>query len=145
MGMLLLSSLHLGAQQKPAIVNLTVVHNGHQQPAPAEIKVSFNGRVLRIPVRGGKFEASPELIAAQRVTLEAEIEGSHIRLTKIAGTDFTEGNWTLRLAEQANNDYYEWPGPKNAKISATCMLEFDSGHEDPARVLFEQRCRSKAH
>ncbi|MGO8788741.1 MAG: hypothetical protein ACLQVL_15350 [Terriglobia bacterium] len=75
--------------------------------------------------------------------METDLDGSHLRLTKVTGADFTEGNWTLRLAERANDAYYEWPGPKAANIPATCMLEFDSGHEDPARVLFEQHCRSK--
>jgi hypothetical protein len=142
MGMLLLAFLQSAAQQQPATVHITVIHNGRQIPAPAEIRVSFGGHTLRIPVREDKFEAPPELVAAQSVTVETDVEDSHIRLSKIAGADFT-GSWTLRLAERADDDYYEWPGPKGANIAASCMLELDNGHEDPARVRFEQHCRSK--
>jgi hypothetical protein len=143
MGMLLLSFLPAAAQQPPAIVNLKVIHNGRVRPAPAEIKVRFGGHSLRIPVREGKFEAPPELVSAQRVTLETDVAGSHIRLIHVNGKDFTQEDWTLRLAERINDDYYDWPGPKGADIPTTCMLEFDSVHSDPGRVLFEQHCRSK--
>jgi hypothetical protein len=141
--MLLLSFLQSAAQQRPAIVNLTIIHNGRQRPAPAEIRVSFGGHSLRVPVREGKFEAPPELVAAQSVTLETDVEGSHIRLIHVNGKDFTQEDWTLRLAERANDDYYDWPGPKGANIPTTCMLEFELVHTDPGRVLFEQHCRSK--
>ncbi|MGA7907268.1 MAG: hypothetical protein WCA16_07655 [Candidatus Sulfotelmatobacter sp.] len=95
-----------------------------------------------MPVRDDKFEAPPEVVAAQSVTVETDVQDSHIRLTKIAGAEFA-GSWTLRLAERADDDYYEWPGPKGATIAASCMLELDNGHEDPARVRFEENCRSK--
>ncbi len=142
MGMLLLSFLQSPAQQQPTTVHITVIHNGHQCPAPAEITASFGGRSLRMPVRDDKFEAPPEVVAAQSVTVETDVQDSHIRLTKIAGAEFA-GSWTLRLAERADDDYYEWPGPKGATIAASCMLELDNGHEDPARVRFEENCRSK--
>jgi hypothetical protein len=142
MGMLLLSFLQSPAQQLPTTVQIRVIHNGRQCSAPAEITASFGGHSLRIPVREGKFEAPPELVAAQSVTVETDVKDSHIRLTKIAGADFA-GSWTLRLAERADDDYYEWPGPKGANIAASCMLELDNGHEDPARVRFEEHCRSK--
>jgi len=141
-GMLLLSFLPSVAQQQPTIVTLAVIHNGHKRPAPTEITVSFDGHSLQIPLREGKFEAPPELVAAQHVTLETDAEGDHIR-THIAGADFTEETWTLRLAERANDDYYDWPGPKGADIRASCMLEFESIHSDPGRVHFEQHCRNK--
>jgi len=124
-------------------VNVKVIHNGQEKPAPVEIVVTFEGHSLRIPVRKGRFEAPPQLIAAQKVTLETDTEGSHIRLVHLNGKDFTAESWTLRLAERANEDYYDWPGPKEGDIPSTCMLEFDSAHSDPARVLFEQHCRSK--
>jgi len=142
-GMLLLSLVQSAAQQPPTIVNLKVIHNGRQTLAPAEIKVSFAGHSLRIPVREGKFEVPPEIVAAQRVTLETDVAGSHIRLLHVNGKDFAQEDWTLRLAEQANENYYDWPGPKGADIPTTCMLEFESAHSDPGRVLFEQHCRSK--
>lgn len=142
MGILLLSFLQSPAQQRPTTVHITVIHSGHQRPAPAEITACFGGHTLRIPVREDRFEAPPELVAAQSVTVETDVEDSHIRLTKLAGADFT-GSWTLRLAERANDDYYDWPGPRGANIAASCMLELDNGHEDPARVRFEQHCRSK--
>ena len=124
-------------------VNLKVIHNGRERPAPAEIKVSFGGRSLRIPVREGKFEVPSELVVAQRVTLETDVAGTHIRLVHVNGKDFTQEDWTLRLAERADDDYYAWPGPKGADIPTTCMLELESVHSDPGRVLFEQHCRSK--
>jgi hypothetical protein len=130
------------AQHRPTTVHITVIHNGHRRPAPAEITASFAGRSLRMPVRDNKFEAPPDLVAAQSVTVETDVGGSHIRLTNITGADFA-GSWTLRLAEHANDDYYDWPGPKGANIAASCMLELDNGHEDPARVLSEEHCRSK--
>lgn len=146
MGTLLLSffsAFSAAAQHSPTIINLKIIHNGRELPCPAEINVSFGGRSLRIPVREGKFEAPPELVVAQRVTLETDIGSSHIRLVHLNGEDFTQEDWTLRLAERANDDYYDWPGPKAADIPTTCMLEFESIHSDPGRVLFEQHCRSK--
>ncbi len=143
LGLLLLPQFQLTAQEKPTVINLTVIHNSHQRPAPAEIKVTFDGLSMKIPLRHGTFEVPQQLIAAQNVTFETGVEGSHIRITKLAGADFAEGNWTLRLAERSNDDY-AWPGPKGVNISTTCMLEFDSGHEDPARGRFVQNCRSKA-
>jgi len=95
-------------------------------------------------LREGKFEDSPEVVAARSVTLGAGVEDSHIRLTKTAGADFA-GSWTPRLAERADDDYYEWPGPKGANIAASCMLELGNGHGDPARGRFERHCRSKKH
>jgi hypothetical protein len=142
-GMLLLSFVQSATQKQPTIVNLTVIHNGRQRPAPAEITVSFGAHSLRIPVQEGKFETPPEVVAARRVTLEADVEGSHIRLIHVTGEDFTQEDWTLRLAERANDDYYDWPGPKRADISTTCMLEFESAHTDPGRILFQEHCRSK--
>lgn len=140
---LVLSFLPTAAQQPPAIVNLKVIHDGRVTPAPAEIKVTFGGHSLRIPVQQGKFEAPPEVVSARRVTLETDIAGTHIRLIHVNGKDFTEEEWTLRLAEHINDDYYDWPGPKEADISTTCMLELESVHSEPGRVLFEQHCRSK--
>jgi hypothetical protein len=142
MAALSFSFFHMAGQARNA-VRLVVIHNGRQRPAPAEIKVRFQGHSLRIPVRGGKFEAPAALIAASRVIFETDVEESHIRLTKITGADFTEGKWTLRLAEHFNEDYYDWPGPKDANIPASCILEFDSGRQDPARGLFEEHCRRK--
>jgi len=140
--MLLLSFLQSPAQRQPTTVHITVIHNGHQCPAPAVITANFGGRSLRMPVRDEKFEAPPEVVAARSVTVETDVQDSHIRITKIAGADFA-GSWTLRLAERADDDYYEWPGPKGANIAASCMLELDNGHEDPARGRFEEHCRSK--
>ncbi len=142
MGMLLVSFLHAAAQQQSRTVHLTVIHDGRPRPAPHQIKLSFGDHSLRIPVREGKFEVPAEFVAARRVTFETDVEDSHIRLTKIAGADFTEENWTLRLAERADDDY-EWPGPKGANIPASCMLEFDSANEEPERGHFEEHCRSK--
>ena len=98
---------------------------------------------MRIPVRKGKFEVQPEVVAARLVTFETDVEGDHIRLTHITGTDFTEEDWTLCLAERANDEYYDWPGPKRADIRASCILEFESIHTHSGRVHFEQNCRSK--
>lgn len=143
LGALLLSSFASTVRPKEHAVNLVVIKDGHQMLAPAEIKATFDNRVVRLPLHEGKFEAPPELILASKVVLEMDVRKSHIRLTNMNGGDFTGGKWTLRLAERANDDYYEWPGPKDADISSSCMLELDSGHEDPARVLFLQHCRSK--
>lgn len=142
MGMLLLSFLQLLAQQKSSSVHITVIHNGYQCSAPAEITASFGGHTLRMPIRDDKFEAPLEVVTARSVTVEADVQDMHIRITKVAGADFA-GNWTLRLAEHADDEYYEWPGPKRADIAESCMLELDDGHEDPARVRFEEHCRSK--
>lgn len=143
MGMLLLPPLLSSpALPRSTTVHIAVIHNGRPCPAPAEITASFAGRSLRIPVRNDSFEVPPELLAAQGVTVETDVEGSHIRLTKMSGADFA-GSWTLRLAERADDDYYEWPGPKGANIAASCMLDLDNGHEDPARVRYEEHCRSK--
>jgi hypothetical protein len=129
--------------QQPTTVHLKVLHNGHQVAAPTMIKVTFDGHTLRIPVRDGKFVAPPDLFAAQRVTLETDVGGSHIRFIHVTGWTFTYEDWTLRLAEHINADYYEWRGPKGADIPSSCMLEFESVHADPGKVLFEQNCRSK--
>jgi len=141
-GTLLLTSLQSGSLQKLATVNLTVIQDGHKRPAPNRIKLSFGDHSLQVPVQEGRFQVPPEFVAARKVILETEVGESHIRLTKIAGADFTAKHWMLRLSESINDDY-EWPGPKEADIPASCMLEFDSGHEDSARVLFEQHCRTR--
>jgi hypothetical protein len=141
--MVVLSVCQSQAQQPPVIVNLKVIHNGRAKGTPTEIKVSFGGHSLRIPVREGRFEAPPQLVAAQKVILETDVVGSHIRLLHINSNDFSSEDWTLRLSERVNDDYYDWPGPKGADIPTTCMVEFDSVHSDPGRVLFEEHCRTK--
>ena len=138
--MLLFCFLQSNAEQQPRTVHITVIHNGHEVPAPTEIVIVRGGHTLRVPIRKGKFEVPAEISAAQYVIVRMDVEHSHIRLTKIAGTDFS-GRWTLRLAEHADDEYYEWPGPKEADIAASCMLELDNGHEDPGRIRFEQNCR----
>ena len=140
--MILLTLVQLPAQQRPRRVHINVIHDGHGMPTPAEITVGFAGHSLRIAVRGGEFEIPLELLGAKDVTVEIDVDDSHIRVTKLAGTDFS-GRWTLRLAEHADDDYYDWPGPKEANIATSCMLELDNGHEDPARIRFEQGCRSQ--
>jgi hypothetical protein len=129
--------------QQPITVHLKVLHNGRQVAAPTMIKVTFDGHTFLLPVRDGKFEASPELFAAKSVILETDVGGSHIRFVHVTGGDFTFEDWTLRLAEQVNADYYDWRGPKGADIPSSCMLEFQSVHADPGKGLFEQHCRSK--
>jgi hypothetical protein len=143
MGMLLLSLVQSAGQQGPTIVNLTVIHNGRKRPAPAEIRASFGAHSLRIPLRDGRFEVPPELTAAPRVTLDTYAEGDHIRITHITGTDFTQEDWTLVLADRAYDDEYQWAVPKGASVRASCMLAFESVHTDPGRVLYERHCRSK--
>jgi Gram-negative bacterial TonB protein C-terminal len=142
-GVLLLLSLLPSAAQQSAIVNLKIIHNGRPRPVPDHINLSFDDHSLEIPVQKGKFEVPPEFVAAPRVTFETDVEGSHIRLSDIAGADFTDEDWTVRLAERANDDYYAWRGPKTARIPSTCMLYLESIHEEPGRVYFEEHCRSK--
>jgi len=141
--MLSVGFLQSPPQKHPVNVRITVIHNGRQIAPPAEINVSFGGHSLKIPVREGKFEVPPELMAARRVGLDADVGGDHIRFTHLTGMDFTDQDWTLRLAERADEDYYDWPGPKGADIPTTCMLEFESPNQDPARGHFEEHCRSK--
>ena len=129
--------------QHPATVHLKVLHDGRNVAAPTMIKVTFDGHSLRLPVRDGKFEAPTELLAAPKVILETNVADSHIRLVNVTGWDFAYEDWTLRLAEHTDVNYYEWPGPKGADIPSPCMLEFESVHTDPGRGLFEQNCRTK--
>jgi hypothetical protein len=68
--------------QQPTIVDVKVIHNGHNRPAP---------RAILIPVRNGKYEAPAEFMAAKSVTLETDVEGSHIRLT----TEGAIASWSL--------------------------------------------------
>jgi hypothetical protein len=142
MGIVLVSLLQSTPQQRPRNVNLTVIRDGHEVAAPTEITVSFGGRSLRIPVRKGRFEVPPGVVAARRLLLQADVGGDHIRFTHLTGMDFTDQDWTLRLAERADDDY-DWGGPKGADIATTCTLEFESPNEDPGRVQFEEHCRSK--
>jgi hypothetical protein len=142
-GTLLLPFLQVPAPQpSPASVHLSVIHSGRQRPAPAEITASFDGRSVRIPLRDGEFQVPPEVVAAESVTVETDVENSHIRLTGVHGWAFTCEHWTLRLAERANPDWYFWRGPKRADIPSTCMLGFDSIRLEPPRGLFREHCRS---
>jgi hypothetical protein len=143
LGGLLLSPLQSVTPHKPTIVNLKVLHDGRKCPTPGLIKVSFDGRSIQLPVRKGKFEVPPELVAAKSITLEIDTEESHLRLTHVSGKDFAQEDWTIVLAERVYDDDYMWAVPKGTKVRSTCMLVFESVHTDPGRVLFEQHCRTK--
>jgi hypothetical protein len=142
-GALLLALPAWAAQQEPVVVTFKVIHNGRTRPAPKHIRLSLNGHSLEMPIRNGKFQVPPEFLAARKVIFETDVDGSHIRLPDISGSDFTDEEWTLHLAERANNKYYQWPGSKKAYIPSTCMLQFDSVHEEPGRIYFEEHCRDK--
>ncbi|MEW6364476.1 MAG: hypothetical protein AB1714_07540 [Acidobacteriota bacterium] len=141
--MFLLALAQSNAQQQPMIVNLTVIDNGKVTPAPSEILLSFNDHSLRIQVVNGSFGVPAEIVEAKTIVLETDVADSHIRLTKLTGRDFRVGKWTLRLADEANDKYYEWPGPKNARIPSTCIVEFDNGQTCAARAMFEEHCRTR--
>jgi hypothetical protein len=141
---LLTSLLFQGALPGSTTVNFKIIENGKEKPEPREIRLKFGKRCVRVPLRDGRFAVSGDVLTTQSpITLEIDnVEGSEIRLRGLHGPDLT-GQWTLRMSDRIDADYYDWPGPKKADIPRTCMLELDSGTEDPARVLFGQDCRKR--
>jgi hypothetical protein len=98
---------------------------------------------VQILVRNGKFEVPPEAIGADKITFVTDVGDDHIQISKLSGKVLVMENWTLLLAERRYGDDYQWAVPKAAKISASCMLVFDSVHADPGTVVFDPHCRSR--
>jgi len=59
--LLLLSCLPLRAQDKPAVVKLTVKHDGQKKPAPASVTLRFGNHSVEVAVREDKFEVPPDI------------------------------------------------------------------------------------
>ena len=131
------------AQQKAAIVNLVVKHNGKQKPAPDRVTLSFSEHSVQIPVRDGRFEVPPEFVNAQKVTFAVDVEGDHILVSDLSGTLFTADNWTLLLAKRRYDEDYRSAIPKGAVVRRSCILVFESQDTDPGTVLFCSACRTR--
>ncbi|MGB0035612.1 MAG: hypothetical protein WBP79_09075 [Candidatus Acidiferrales bacterium] len=140
---LLLSFFPSAAQDGTTVVKLTVKHDGKESPAPDHITLSFDDHSLQIPVRDGRFEVSPDVTGAQKVTIATDVEGDHIKVSDLSGKMFTQENWTLLLAERKYGEDYQWNVPKGAAIRSSCILVFDSVHTDPGTVAFVRHCRSR--
>lgn len=142
-GVVLLLFLPSGAQEGAMVVKLAVKHDGQDKPAPDHVTLSFEKHSVQIPVRDGKFEVPPEFVSAQKVTFAANVEGDHIRVSKLSGKLFKKESWTLLLAERCYGEDYQWVIPKGAAIRSSCILVFDSVHTDPGTAVFDAQCRSK--
>jgi hypothetical protein len=141
--LLLLSSLPLRAQDEPAVVKLTVKHDGQKKAAPASVTLRFGSQSVEVPVRDGKFEAPPEAVKAEKVTFATNVEGDHIEIPGIAGGFLLEEDWTLLLAERRYDESTQSGVPKGANIRRSCVLVFESVHTDPGQSVFVTPCRSK--
>jgi hypothetical protein len=141
--LLLLSCLPLRAQDKPAVVKLTVKHDGQKKPAPASVTLRFGNHSVEVAVREDKFEVPPDIVKAEKVTFAADVEGDHIEIPGIAGGFFTWEAWTLLLAERRYDRSTQTGIPKGSNIRLSCVLMFDSAQADPGQARFVTPCRSK--
>jgi hypothetical protein len=142
-GILLALSLPSVAQQKAAIVNLVVKHNGKEKPTPDHVTLSIDKHSVQIRVRDGRFEVPAEFVSSEKVTFAVDVEGDHILVADLSGTLFTADDWTLLLAERRYDEAYRSVVPKGAVIRRSCILVFESQDMDPGTVVFCSACRTR--
>lgn len=142
-GVLLPLFLSMTAQQEPAIVKLTVKHDGRERPAPDHVTLTFQDRSVRLPIRDSKFEVPIEFLRAPEVTIATDLGRDQIRVTRLSGKLIAYENWTLLLAERRYGEDHQSAVPKGANIRTSCMIVFESAHYDPGVVVFVTSCRKK--
>jgi hypothetical protein len=141
--LLMLFPFPVVGQDGPMVIKLNVIHDGQEKSAPDHVTLFFNSHSVQILVRNGKFEVPAEAIGADKITFVTDIGDDHVQISKLSGKVLAMENWTLLLAERRYGDDYQWAVPKATKISASCMLVFDSVHADPGTVAFDPHCRSR--
>jgi hypothetical protein len=140
---LLLLSCPLMAQDEPAIVKLTVKHNGKIVPPPKQIILGVSGDFhIRMPLKDGIFEVPPEILKKhfKELDFSTVVDGDQIH-TEMLGKDIDMPRWTLVLEDSRFPDDYA-PIPKGAKARSSCIIEYDSDEGD-GTYMFAQHCRSK--
>ena len=126
----------------PAVVTLTVKHDGQVRPVPDHVTLSFDKLSMQVPVRDGKFEVPPEFASAKKITFAADIEGDHILVSDLYREKFVQADWTILLAERDYGEDYQSEVSKGADVRSSCIIVFEPyGGEDT--LVFVTHCRSK--
>jgi hypothetical protein len=141
--LLVIGSLSIATQSAgPVMIKLTAKHNGREVSGPDQVTLSFDGRVLQIPVKDGEFRVSAEVPMTKDISFSTVVDGNRIRTT-IPGSKFTQETWMILLADHHYERDYASAVPKGAKIRPSCILVFESSTTDPGTVQFDPHCRTR--
>ena len=141
--LLLLLSWPLAAQDQPAIVKLTVKHNGKIVHSPREIILSVPGDFsIQLPLKEGTFEIPPEILKKNLKVVEFSTVVGRDRIhTTMLGDHLIVSHWTIVLADKRFSDDYG-PITQGANPRASCIVEYDpTGAE--GTEMFAENCRSR--
>ena len=129
------------ARNKPVTINFTVQLNGEAIAPPEGIALTVDGRPLNLPVQNGQFTVPLDVVRAKSVGIALSLPLQQISTT-VDGSDFASENWTLRLADKAFGEDFQFDIPKGTKIKFACFLTFDSHYSSVGAFKFDPHCRT---
>jgi hypothetical protein len=139
--MLLRISFSMG-QDKPVVIRLKVFHDGQEKPVPDQITLHFNKQTLKIPIKKGAFEVSPQFLAETEVGIGVDIDRSHIDTAVPKESFVNVFSWEISIADKQYGKDVEYAVPKGADIRKSCIMVVVPLDRD-GWWMFDPRCRSK--
>ncbi|HEV2341775.1 MAG TPA: energy transducer TonB [Candidatus Acidoferrales bacterium] len=129
------------ALNKPVTINFSVELNGEPIAPPGQVALSVDGHPLNLPVQNGQFIVPLDVVRAKSVGFSLSLPLQQISTT-VDGSDFASENWTLRLADKAFGEDFQFDIPKAVKTKFACFLTFDSHYSSAGAFKFDPHCRT---
>ncbi|HEV2298253.1 MAG TPA: energy transducer TonB [Candidatus Acidoferrales bacterium] len=129
------------ARNKPVTINFAVELNGEAIAPPAQVALSVDGQPLNVSIQNGQFTVALDVLRAKSVGFSLSLPLQEISTT-VDGSDFASENWTLRLADKAFGEDFQYAVTKGAKPKFACLLTFDSRYSSAGAFKFDPHCRT---